>query len=261
MADAGSGLRAGQALAWPTVPCHGDVFHILHQATQLVRRLEKRAYRAMAKREKLEQKMAQAKQKKQGRAWSKQLARARAQDTERIRLADEVGMLIAWLRCDILVLNALEAQTRLTLYDFVTDLLHRLESLDSKRIRPLPRSLENQRESLLAFAAQLDQGLQALAQRFELPVIRLRELLELQHIAPTRQAYWTQATRLHQQLHDQFWVAQKAVRETDPTHSSGQFSSGELQWPTAQLLLPTPPSGLALPGPATFFLKPPSFAA
>ena len=213
VADAGSGLRAGQALAWPTVPCHGDVFHILHEATQLAGRLEKRAYSAMAKREDLEQKMAKAKQKKQGRAWSKQLARARAQETERIRLADEVGMLIAWLRCDILVLNALEAETRRALYDFVTDVLHTLESLDSKRIRPLRRSLENQRESLLAFAAQLDQGLQALAQRFELPVIRLRELLELQHIAPTRQAYWTQATRLHQQLHDQFWVAQKAVRE------------------------------------------------
>jgi hypothetical protein len=25
--DGGKGLRAGQALAWPEVPCHGDTFH------------------------------------------------------------------------------------------------------------------------------------------------------------------------------------------------------------------------------------------
>ena len=35
IADAGKGLRAGHKAAWPGKPCHGDVFHILHQGEGL----------------------------------------------------------------------------------------------------------------------------------------------------------------------------------------------------------------------------------
>ena len=35
IADGAKGLRAGQALAWPGTPCHGDVFHIQDQCTRL----------------------------------------------------------------------------------------------------------------------------------------------------------------------------------------------------------------------------------
>jgi len=34
IADAAKGLRAGQAAAWPKTPCHGDIFHIQHQAKE-----------------------------------------------------------------------------------------------------------------------------------------------------------------------------------------------------------------------------------
>ncbi len=43
VADGGTGLRAGQALAWPEVACDGDVFHGLQTVTRLVATLEKRA--------------------------------------------------------------------------------------------------------------------------------------------------------------------------------------------------------------------------
>jgi len=36
IADAAKGLRSGQAAAWPKTPCHGDIFHIQHQAKELV---------------------------------------------------------------------------------------------------------------------------------------------------------------------------------------------------------------------------------
>ena len=36
IADGGSGLRAGQKVAMPEVPCHGDVFHIQHQFEQVL---------------------------------------------------------------------------------------------------------------------------------------------------------------------------------------------------------------------------------
>ncbi|HET9643647.1 MAG TPA: hypothetical protein VFP68_09895, partial [Burkholderiaceae bacterium] len=31
VADAGTGLRAGQAAAWGDKPCHGDLFHVRQQ--------------------------------------------------------------------------------------------------------------------------------------------------------------------------------------------------------------------------------------
>ena len=47
VADAGSGLRAGQAQALPKVPCRGDVFHILRDLERLVSYIENRAYGAL----------------------------------------------------------------------------------------------------------------------------------------------------------------------------------------------------------------------
>ncbi len=98
VADGGRGLRAGQALAWPEVPCHGDVFHGLRELTRLSATLERHAYAAIAQRDALEQQMDQAKHHRQGRALSQRLARARIQEASALRLADEVHTLTHWMR-------------------------------------------------------------------------------------------------------------------------------------------------------------------
>jgi hypothetical protein len=43
VADFGTGLRAGQELASPRVPCRGDIFHLVHDLEQAVSYLENRA--------------------------------------------------------------------------------------------------------------------------------------------------------------------------------------------------------------------------
>src|SRR5262245_43517237 len=58
IADFAGGLRAGQAEALPDVPCRGDVFHALQQATPLVGYLENRAHEAIAGRSRLESRQA-----------------------------------------------------------------------------------------------------------------------------------------------------------------------------------------------------------
>ncbi len=60
IADGAKGLRAGQAAAWPRIPCHGDVFHIQYQCTRLAFFLERRATGAMTRRQKLETQMEKA---------------------------------------------------------------------------------------------------------------------------------------------------------------------------------------------------------
>jgi hypothetical protein len=107
VADGGRGLRAGQALAWPTVPCYGDVFHALHELSTLATQLEKRAYARIDKRQQVERDMQKAKSHGDGRSLSKRLARVRVQEARCIALADDVRTLLQWMQHDILTLNGL----------------------------------------------------------------------------------------------------------------------------------------------------------
>ena len=213
VADGGQGLRAGQALAWPEVPCDGDVFHGLRPLTALVTRLEQRAYAAMTQRETLEQQMQRAKYHRQGRSLSQRLAHARTQEVTAIRLADEVKTLAEWLQHDILALAGPDAPTRRALYDFVVAALQDLEGLEAKQLRPVRRTLANQRDTVLAFATRLDQALERLAQQFAVPTASLRELLALDTLPTTTPTYWVKASALHQQLHDRFFPLQQALGE------------------------------------------------
>ena len=213
VADGGRGLRAGQALAWPEVPCDGDVFHGLQELTELSATLERRAYAAIARREKLQRQMDKAKQRRQGRTFSTRLARARTREVNAIRLANELHTLSEWMQHDILALPGPDAPTRQLLYDFVMDSLQSLEALDTKRLRPVRRTLVNQRDSLLAFATRLDQQLEALAQRFAVPLARLRDLLALQTLSTTTPDYWQRADELHRALRGQFHPLQQALLE------------------------------------------------
>ncbi|MGF6971715.1 hypothetical protein QFZ94_000142 [Paraburkholderia sp. JPY465] len=58
IADAGTGLRAGQKMAWPDTPCHGDVFHIIQQGKSLATLWHRVASGARTGREQLEARLA-----------------------------------------------------------------------------------------------------------------------------------------------------------------------------------------------------------
>jgi hypothetical protein len=213
VADGGTGLRAGQALAWPKVACDGDVFHGLQTMTRLATTLEKRAYAAINESEQLKQKMDKAKRRNRGRSLSKKLARARAKEVTAIHLADTVQILSTWLREDILALAGPDAPSRRMLYDFVVDTLHELEVLDGHRLRPVRCALANQRDTLLAFATRLDQELEALAKQFGVSVDHVREMLALTQLSSASTAYWIRTTALHQQLHARFFPLQQALED------------------------------------------------
>jgi hypothetical protein len=213
LADGARGLRAGHALAWPDVPCEGDVFHALRDFTQGVNPLEKRAYASIAQRTAIEKDMQKATERKQGQRLSTALAPARAQESLSIRLGLDVQTLLRWFHHDVLAPNGLDTHSRTELYRFITDALAHLESLNVHRIRPLRCRLERERDALLGFATRLDQGLKTIAFEHRIPLAAVRELFALQRLSPNTQAYWAQATRLHRQLKGQFYAAPIAVRE------------------------------------------------
>ncbi len=213
IADAGKGLRAGHQAAWPGKPCHGDVFHILHQGEGLENYLQRRAKGATNHREKLEEKMRKAKKKGQGNRWSKKLTLARLAEQKAQTLAQDVSILCDWLKNDILPLAGSNYHCRSELWDFIVAELKQREALCVHRIRPFRTALENQKEDLLAFAAILDEKLSDISQQFNIPLYLVRKVCFLQEKNSQQTSYWATWNQLHHQIGSQFYLLSEAVEQ------------------------------------------------
>jgi len=213
IADAAKGLRAGQAAAWPKTPCHGDIFHIQHQAKEVVRCLWRRAAAATSKRQKLEQEMLKAKLQGRGHTFSTKLTLARRGELQAVQLANDVKILLQWLSHDILALAGPAIEERQELFDFIVEELSRRENLLAHRLRPLLTALKNQRDNLLAFAKVLDEKLHEIAQRFDTPLYLVRAVCLLHRKKPSSCAYWQRWNHLHHLLAGKFHLLMAAVSQ------------------------------------------------
>ena len=219
IADGGKGLRAGQAAAWPGVPCHGDVFHVESELTKLASFLENRAKGLSAALEKLERTMARAKKRGLGNTLSKKLAIIRREETKAVELACDVRTLGDWMQNDILSLTGPGLAARRELFDFVVEELRAREPLCPHRIGPVRRTLENQRDDLLAFAGVLDRKLAGIARRFEVPPCLVHGICELQGLDRNTPHYWQREAELRKKLrrgmfHDVETAVLEAMAET-----------------------------------------------
>ncbi len=215
IADFGTGLRAGQALALPDVPCRGDVFHALQELTPVVEFLENRAYEAIAACSRIEYRQAQ-KQRRQGRpdhALSRKLGHARPVEQQAITLAEEVALLVRWLREDVLAVAGPDAANRRVLYDFLVAELRARVPLCPHRLEPIGKLLSNHREELLAFAVSLDQDLARLAQEFQVAEPLVRELFNLHTRPACDPRRWQADAVLHRQLRERYYPLSQATRD------------------------------------------------
>jgi hypothetical protein len=214
IADFGTALRAGQELAFPGLPCRGDIFHVLHEVTPLVTYLENRAYDALDTRHRLDQK--KANKMRQGQSivtLGQKLRYARLAETQIVALADDVALLADWLHYDILAVSGLAYADRCVLFDFIVAELQAREHLCPYQIGPVRKLLKNHRDEILAFAAQLDVDLAALAKEFQVPVDTVRELLAMQVLDQRRPQRWQKQMALRHKLRDRFHSLSEAVQE------------------------------------------------
>ena len=99
IAEAGQGLRAGQRAAWGDTPCHGDVFHILHQCDGLANALTRFAQGAPSRRQMLQARIGRTGQRGPVNELATQLALARQAETQAHELARDIRTLTrAWFR-------------------------------------------------------------------------------------------------------------------------------------------------------------------
>ena len=214
VADAGQGIRAGQALAMPEVPCRGDVFHALQTVQSLATFLENRAYGTIGVTADLERKKARLRWRgRPVRGVAVKLGHANREQARAVGLADDVAMLLAWLREDVLSLAGPDHATRRELFDFIVAELQSRESLCSHRIRPVVRALANQRDDLLAFAAGLDRDLEVVAAEFQVATETARDVLNVEQLALQSPSRWRREAALRSQLGSRYFPLSAAISE------------------------------------------------
>jgi len=211
VADAGQGLRAGQRAAWGDTPCHGDVFHIQRQCEGLANTLSRLSKGATSRRQMLQAKMGRAGPRGPDDGLATQLELARQTETQAHGLARDIRTLTQWLRHDVLALAGPALATRRELFDFVVEELAAREPEDARRIRPVRIALQNQRDTLLAFAGVLDQKLADIAQAHAISEPLVREACLLHRLPSTSPAYWQGWNRLRAQTGGKFHTLFDAV--------------------------------------------------
>jgi len=212
VADGGTALRAGQAAAWEGVPCHGDVFHAERELGNLAFYLEHRASGCLSARQKLEHQMERRKRHRRGNQLCRRLGVARKAEKTALALAGDIRILADWMQKDILSLAGPSWSTRRELFDFVVGELAAREGLCPHRIGPVRRTLEGQRDNLLAFVGVLEERFEELGARLGVPGFLVQQVCELEGIDPGTAVYWRREGRLRQSLGAKFRPIQEAVR-------------------------------------------------
>jgi len=142
-------------------------------------------------------------------AW--QLRQARAASDEALALAEDVAVLVNWLRNDVLAVAGPCYTERGELYDFVVAELSARASKCPHRLEPICRALQNQRDDLLAFARRLDEHLEQLGQEFQIPTELARGLLRTLSRDERDPRRWAEEAALRKQLRDRFHAVQLAA--------------------------------------------------
>ena len=101
--------------------------------------------------------------------------------------------------------------TRRELFDFIVEELVQREPGDARRLRPVRVALQNQRDTLLAFAGVLDAKLAAIARAHAISEPLVREACVLHRLPSTSSAYWQGWNRLRATMGGKFHALFDAV--------------------------------------------------
>jgi hypothetical protein len=212
VADFGTGRRAGQELAFPRVPCRGDVFPLVRDLEQAVSYLENRAYDAMDAGARLEREQARARRRgRPAQGVAQRLRRARAACAPAIALADDIRLLGDWLRHDVLAVAGPCHADRLVLSDFLLAELQARVPACAHRLGPIYRLLKNRRDDLLGLARSLDEGLSPMAVAWGVAPEGLRRLLNARCRDESDPRRWAEGAAVRPRLRGWYHAACRAI--------------------------------------------------
>jgi hypothetical protein len=210
VADMGQGQRSGLLQAYPDVKCRADVFHPERDMGNLARFLENRAYAALKAQVRLEQESSKQPSDK-GAGQGQTLARSEADRA--CVLADDVRTLACWLCRDVLCLSGPPLAERRKLLEFVIVELKERQEQHPQRLGKMWRSLENQKEELLLFVAELDRDITDLARHQGLPEEAVRKMADMQEAPETCGKHWRLQGELRSLLGERYQELWELVKE------------------------------------------------
>jgi hypothetical protein len=199
--DLGTALRAGLKLAQPNTFCRADNFHVVSDAGAVVRFLDNRAYTAISTYDKLR---GQVQRKPNDTDLIAKRDAAQREMLRAIALADDVAVLVGWLRQDVLAVAGPCWQQRQALYDIVLAELQARETLCEHRLKPLISVLRRNKAELLAFAQELDEEIALVANYARVAEGVVREMMAVQEMAATSPRRWQRDAVLHRQLAERY---------------------------------------------------------
>jgi len=228
VADAGAGLRSAQAEVWKDVPCQGDVFHIERAFGELAFYLDRRAHAVLATCEALAGQLERCqrdyrsgasgqKRRNRARALGRRLAIAKREAAVAVPLADDIALLGRWLQQDVLAVAGEDLATRRELYGYIVAELAAREKLCAHRIGPVIRTLQEQREQLLAFVGVVDEELEDLAERLSVPLYLVREVCRLAAMDRNGCLYWQRRQQLQRKLGRRWREVEQGVAQVVST--------------------------------------------
>jgi hypothetical protein len=192
IADFGKGLRAGFRAALPWLDCDADVWHPLRDTGEVVRFLENRAYAAIEAHDKL--------LRRRGGVPAEQVRAANCEQDEAIALADDVALLLCWLRADVLGVAGPWQERRHELLGFVLKELQKRRGRCEHRLGPLCSMLASQGEDLLRFCERLDKEVADLAGHAKVNEAVVRRMIVAQEMADGDGRKWRLDAQLREQL-------------------------------------------------------------
>jgi hypothetical protein len=153
--------------------------------------------------------MERAKSRDRGQSRSKILALARAEAQKAIPLYDDIRTLIHWLTELLGLVGPLLAERR-ELYDWIVGEMEARAS-QSHRISPVVTYFKNQRDALLAFVPDLQQGLDRIAQTLQIPRALVEAVYQQLALDPDDLRFEAIQRRLYQEAPQRAEAIEEAV--------------------------------------------------
>ena len=211
IADDGDGLRAGHQLVFPQIPCDQDHFHLIKTLQECRQFFANRLKSTLSHQQALMQKMEKAKVKQHSQPYSRPLGMVKQQTQQLQSLSQTLNILISWLEHDVLNKPGAPLSIRQELYDFIVAEFEKLEVLHPHRLRAVRITLQNQRDSLLAFTSVLNEKFKLIAEQFHYPLEKIWALCELQRCEHSSDQYGLRSLPLQDYFQAHFDAIEDAV--------------------------------------------------
>jgi hypothetical protein len=211
IADDGSGLRLGHALALGDIPCDLDNFHILKDLMDMRRYFQNKEKSSTTFSFACEKKLMSAKNQEVLNKCSEQLNLAIADEKLMKYLSTNINILVSWMDHDILNKPGSNISERRELFNFVVEELENLAQQHPHRILPICIKLRDGMEMLLSFVDVLEKKFMTIAEQHQCSIDIIWEICQLQRCQYLSDNYMFRSEGIVERLGDSFDAIEEAV--------------------------------------------------